>query len=64
MTKYWYTLDMKSNASIWIGMTIGSLIGGAIPGLWDAGIFSISSVLLSAIGGGIGIWAGYRLSSF
>lgn len=49
------------NSSVWIGMTIGSLIGGYVPSLWGAGIFSLSGVFLTAIGGCLGIWAGYRM---
>ena len=41
---------------IWIGMAIGSTIGGLIPNLWGADIFSISSILFTAIGGIVGIW--------
>jgi hypothetical protein len=41
-------------------MTIGSLVGGYIPTLWGAGILSMSGILLSGIGGFVGIWVGYR----
>jgi predicted MFS family arabinose efflux permease len=44
------------------GMVVGSLIGGYIPALWGAGMFSISGMLLSVLGGVLGIWLGYRLS--
>lgn len=46
---------------IWIGMIVGSTVGGAIPGLWHASMFSFASMILSAIGGLAGIWLGYRL---
>ncbi len=51
---------------IWIGLGIGSTIGGTLPVLWDstAGFFSFSSVILSAIGGLIGIWAGFKLGKY
>lgn len=42
-------------------MTIGSVVGGYIPSLWDDSMFSIISIVLSAVGGFIGIWVGYVL---
>ncbi len=47
---------------VWIGMIVGSSIGGFIPTLWGAGFLSFSSILLSAAGGILGIWAGYKIS--
>ena len=45
---------------IWLGLTVGSVAGGYLPILWGSPGFSMSSVLLSAVGGIIGIWLGYR----
>ena len=45
---------------IWIFMIVGSWIGSLVPSLWGAGMFSLSSVLLSAVGGFAGIYVGYR----
>jgi hypothetical protein len=45
---------------IWIGITVGSGIGGLIGGYLDGG-FGIWSILLSTVGGLAGIWAGYKL---
>ncbi len=53
---------MSSKHLIWIGMTIGSLVGGYIPTLWDPSLFSISGIIGSTIGGIAGIWAGFKLS--
>jgi uncharacterized membrane protein YeaQ/YmgE (transglycosylase-associated protein family) len=47
---------------IWLGVVIGSVIGGLIPDLWGADLFSYSSVLLSTIGALAGLWLGYRMS--
>ena len=49
---------------IFFGMMIGSTIGGLIPLLWGAGIFSYSGVLFSGIGAVVGIWIGYKLTNF
>lgn len=45
-----------------IGITVGSIVGGLVPSLWYASMLSLSGVFLSAIGGFLGIWAGYKLS--
>jgi hypothetical protein len=49
------------NKLIWFGMFVGSSIGGYIPTLWGASVFSLSSIGLSAVGGFLGIWLGYRI---
>jgi outer membrane lipoprotein SlyB len=53
---------MNSKSLIIIGMVVGSTLGGFIPALWGAGGFSMASVVFGAIGGVLGIWAGYRIS--
>lgn len=47
---------------VMIGMTIGSAVGGYVPLLWGADLFSFSSVLFGALGGFLGIWVGFQLS--
>ena len=49
-------------ARIWVGVLIGSTIGGFIPALWGAGFISYPSVLLSGVGAFIGLWIGYKTS--
>lgn len=46
---------------IWLGLAVGSAVGGYIPMMWGSPAFSMSSVFLSAVGGIFGIWLGYRL---
>jgi predicted MFS family arabinose efflux permease len=46
---------------IWLGILIGSGIGGLVPELWGAGLISYSGVLLSGVGALVGLWAGYKL---
>lgn len=50
-----------SKKLIWGGMFIGSAIGGYFPLLWGDSVFSFSSVILTAIGGFLGIWVGFKL---
>lgn len=45
---------------IWLGILVGSTIGGLIPELWGASMISYSSVWLSGIGAFVGLWIGYR----
>nr|HEV8010400.1 hypothetical protein [Bradyrhizobium sp.] len=50
-------------SSVWIGIFIGSTIGGIIPEIWGGDMLSYSGVLLSAVGGYAGLWLGSRASS-
>jgi len=53
---------MNSKSLIWIFMAIGSAIGGYIPTFWGASFFSFSSVILTALGGILGIYLGFKMS--
>ena len=44
-------------------MGLGSMLGGYIPTLWGAGMFSFSSVIFTAVGGMVGIWLGFKFSN-
>jgi len=46
---------------IWLFLFIGSTIGSFIPLLWGENAFAFSSIILSGIGGLIGIWIGFRM---
>jgi len=50
-------------SAIWIGIFVGSTIGGLIPALWGGDMLSYSGVLLSAAGAVAGLWLGLRASS-
>ena len=50
-----------SKRAIWFGVIVGSTLGGCLPSLWHAGMFSISGVVCSTLGGLAGIWAAWRL---
>ena len=52
---------MSAKALIWIGMIVGSAIGGYLPVMWGGDLFSFSGLILSTLGGIGGIWLGYRL---
>jgi hypothetical protein len=52
---------MSRKTLVWIGLTLGSVAGGYLPALWGGDLISFSSVILSALGGIVGIWLAYRL---
>jgi dipeptide/tripeptide permease len=54
---------MNTKTLIWIGMSIGSFLGGLIPTLWGDDVFSMSSVIFTAIGGFTGIWLAYKVTN-
>jgi len=47
---------------IMTGMIFGSYAGSYLPMIWGASALSITSILFGALGGFVGIWAGYRLA--
>ena len=51
-----------SKKAIYFGMAIGSTLGGFVPALWHASLFSMSAIVFSTVGGIAGIWVAYRLS--
>lgn len=59
-----YTYLMETKQLIWIGMVVGSAVGGYLPLLWGSSLFSFSSIVLTAVGGIAGIWAGYKLGNW
>jgi hypothetical protein len=49
-------------ARIWLGVLVGSTIGGFIPVLWGADLLSYSGLLFSGVGAFVGLWLGYKVS--
>jgi hypothetical protein len=47
---------------IMLGMVVGSFAGSYIPLIWGDSAFSMSSLFFGALGGFIGIWAGYKVA--
>jgi hypothetical protein len=46
---------------VWLGILIGSTIGGLIPEFWGGDMFSYSGLLLSTVGAFVGLWLGFKL---
>ena len=53
---------MNQKSVIWLGMIVGSTLGGFIPLLWGSDFLSFSSIILTAVGGIAGIWLGFKLT--
>ena len=53
---------LQVQARIWLGVLVGSTIGGFVPALWGADLLSYSALLLSTAGAFVGLWVGYKLS--
>lgn len=49
---------------IWVGMIVGSLIGGYVPILFGASWLSFAAILGNGIGALLGIYVGYQLSNY
>lgn len=47
---------------IWAGLFLGSTIGGIVPAMWGGDMFSIWGIIMSFVGGIVGMWAGYRVA--
>jgi hypothetical protein len=54
---------MSRKSTLYLGGGIGSVAGGYLPTLWGAGAFSGTSILLSTVGGLLGIWLAFRLTA-
>ncbi len=53
---------MDSKKVVMTGMIIGSSLGGYLPVLWGGSLFSFTSILLTAVGGLLGIYLGFKIS--
>ncbi len=54
---------MSAKSLIWLGVIVGSTVGGLMGGALDHGnFFGLWAFALSTIGAFAGIWAGFKLS--
>lgn len=54
---------MNTKHFIWIGVIVGTTIGGMIPMAWGGDVFGFASIIGTFIGGILGIWAGYQVGT-
>ncbi|HVQ44487.1 MAG TPA: hypothetical protein VMT30_05980 [Candidatus Saccharimonadia bacterium] len=53
-----------SNRSLYLlAATIGGTVGGLLPGLWGGSDFSLQAIILSTVGGLLGVWLAYKYLS-
>jgi hypothetical protein len=52
---------MSKKKAIFFGMFVGSSLGGYLPALFGADVFSSSSLLGYFIGGVLGMWIAYKI---
>ena len=55
-------MRMESKNAIYFGMFVGGLVGGYIPALWGASLFSFASIIGNALGAIFGIWVMFKLT--
>jgi hypothetical protein len=55
---------MQSRPLVWIGLFVGSTIGGFIPDLWGASLISLSSIFFSGVGAIAGLYVGFKMSDY
>lgn len=49
---------MSQKTLVWLGVAIGSTVGGLVPSIFGAGWLSAWGMIGSAVGGLAGIWLG------
>lgn len=52
---------MSTKTTVWIGLFIGSSLGQYLASLFNFDFFSGWAFLISAVGGLLGVWVGYRV---
>jgi len=53
---------MSPKSAVFLGMLIGSLVGGWIPSIFGADLFSYAGVIGSTIGALLGVYLAYKLT--
>jgi hypothetical protein len=53
---------MGTKFVIYFCLFVGSTIGSYLPSLWHQDFLSLQSIIGSAIGGLLGIWAGFKIN--
>jgi hypothetical protein len=48
---------------LWMCLVLGSTLGGFVPEAWGADSFDVASIVGSAIGAIVGVWAATRISA-
>jgi hypothetical protein len=51
-----------SKVFIWTGFVVGSTLAGLLPTLWGDDMLSVAGLVLSTVGGMLGIFSGWKLA--
>ena len=51
-----------SKIFIWTGFFVGSTLAGFLPMLWGGDMLSVAGLVLSTVGGMLGIFGGWKLA--
>ena len=51
---------MSNRSLFWLGAGIGGTIGGFVPAIWGGSLLGGWSILLSTVGGVLGVLAAYK----
>jgi hypothetical protein len=54
---------MSQKTIIWIGVIVGSTIGGYIPTFFGSSFLSLASLIGNTIGGFVGLYLAYKFTS-
>lgn len=54
---------MSRKGLILVGASAGTLLGSFVSAIWGGDLFSFSAIIISMLGGLIGIWAVFRLTA-
>lgn len=54
---------MSTKMYVWLGVLIGSIVGGYIPTLFGHSLLSLSVVLGNGIGSVVGIYLGFKIGN-
>ncbi len=55
---------MDSRKLMWIMALVGSAVGGYVPTLWGAPVFSLTSIFFSSVGAIAGVWFVFKMSGY
>lgn len=55
---------MQERKIIWLLLFVGSIIGSWVASMMGFGLFSIWSIVISTIGGALGILIGYKINTY
>jgi uncharacterized membrane protein YeaQ/YmgE (transglycosylase-associated protein family) len=53
---------MSRKTLIYVGATIGSVVGGYVPALWGADPFSMTGIVFGSIGAFVGLFLAIKLT--